>query len=274
MKKFKIFLSLLAVAGCIVSCDPSEKRDSLPGLLDISQLSYSVTQAPGQDNIVYLESKTKGAIPYWDYGSGTSTRVLDTISFAFAGTYTIKYAVSASGGFVGTDSTTITVSHDSLGLVTDPDWINLSNGQEGKTWVLNMDHPLGYYGLDYLKNNGSSDDWSWEPDYVGNEWLMANKDYGYIKFDLNGGAHYTKLSYDANNNPVNCNGTFSMNLTTRKMKLNGCELLYGGDFYSVVSDWTSVTMIKISADEIILGVLRDLSTDGQCYLGFRFKVKE
>ena len=97
---------LLSLSAGLTSCSPSEKTVSMPAALSATALSYKISQNADKDNIVYLESETAAAIPFWDYGSGTSTHKLDTVIFPFSGDYTIHYGVSSAGGYVAGDSTT------------------------------------------------------------------------------------------------------------------------------------------------------------------------
>lgn len=258
----------------LFGCNPSQKEVSLPEALPASGLQYQVTQKSDKDNIVYLESQTNDAIPYWDYGSGTSTSVYDTIIFPFSGDYTIHYGVSAQGGYTMGDTTVIHVSQTDISYLTDPTWGYLA-GENGKTWVLDMKAPIGWYGLDYAKHNGSAEDWSWHPDYAGNEWVMPNRDYGSITFDLNNGKNYTCIQIDDNGNAKTTAGKFDLNPAKFSMKLIGATLLYGGDYRSQATNWSNIQLLELSATSITLGVLRDNPNpgDGVCYIGYTFKIK-
>lgn len=269
----KLYVLLLAATTYMIACSPSEKRYDLPAVPNASALKFSVTQQQGHDNTVYLKSLTPGVIPYWDYVDGTSTLANDTVVLPFSGEYIIKYAASAPGGFVQGDSVKIKVTNTDLASITDPQWGYLTGGQAGKTWVLDMQAPIGWYGLEYGK--GSGDDWSWHPDYAGNEWVMPNKDYGAMTFDLNNAKNYKRVMYDANNNAVTCTGKFDLDVANMKIKLIGCELLYGGDYYKNASNWREPKILAMSANSMVLGVIRDKPNpgDGICYIGFKFKVK-
>lgn len=269
----KLCILLLAGTMYILSCSPSEKRYDLPASLNASQIKFSVSQQQGHDNTVYLKSLTPGVIPFWDYVDGTSTLANDTVILPFSGEYTIKYSANAPGGFVQGDSVKIKVTNTDLSSITDPQWAYLTNGQAGKTWVLDMQAPVGWYGMEYGK--GSGDDWLWHPDYLGNEWVMPNKDYGSMTFDLNSAKNYKRITYDANNNPVTCTGKFDLNVANLTIKLIGCELLYGGDYYKNASNWRDLKILAMSASSMVLGVVRDKPNpgDGVCYIGFKFKLQ-
>ena len=267
---------IYAAAACLTmaACTPTQMRLNEASPLNKSQLKYSVTQQQGHDNIVYLTSQTTGAIPYWSYDGGSSTRVLDTLIFPFSGQYVIKYAVSSAGGFVDGDSTIITVSNTDLSTITDPSWEYLTNGQAGKTWVLDMTKPIGWYGFDYVKHNGSGDDWSYHPDYVGNEWVMPNRDYGSITFDLDNAKNYKKVTLDAGGNATTCTAKFNLDPINHKLNLTGCGLLFGGDYLTHASNWNATTILDLTDTSLTLAVVRDNpSAGGPCWIGFTFKVK-
>ncbi|WP_205509020.1 hypothetical protein [Longitalea arenae] len=270
MQQLKLVI-LIAVVLFIVRCSPSEKRESLPAPLTKEDLKFSVTQQTNKDNVVYLKSFTSNAIPSWTYEGGFSTREYDTLVFPFSGEYVIKYGASSGGGFVAGDSVKIKVSKTDLSTITDPEWEWLTNGQNGKTWVLDMDFPIGWYGLDYGKPSG--DNWSWHPDYAGNSWTMTKRDYGSMYFDLNNGKNYTRVLLDAGGNATTCTGKFDIDLKNKLVKLTGCEMLYGGDYYKNSSNWSTLRIIDMSATSMTLAVIRDKPNpgDGICYIGFRFK---
>ena len=259
----------------VASCSPSQDKANLPEPLSRDALKFSVTQKSGEDNVVYLQSQTNGVIPYWDFGSGTSIQVNDTVIFPFSGDYVIHYDASTGGGFVEGDSVTVHVTTTNLSYLTDPSWAYLTGGQNGKTWVLDMARPIGWYGYDYLKNNGSADDWSWHPDYAGNEWVMPDRYYGEMTFDLNNGKNYHRTYIDDQGTTENCSGKFDFNIASHTIKLIGCELLYGGDYHGQVTNWSNVTVLALSDTSMTLAVSRDHPNpgDGPCWIGFTYKVK-
>lgn len=271
----KITFILVSLVILEASCSPSQDKANLPQPLSKDALKFSVTQKSGEDNVVYLQSQTQGVIPYWDFGSGTSTLVNDTVIFPFSGDYVIHYNASTAGGFVQGDSMTIHVTTTDLSYLTDPSWANLTEGQAGKTWVLDMARPIGWYGYDYLKHNGSADDWSYHPDYAGNEWVMPNRDYGEMTFDLNNGKNYHRTYIDDQGHTQNCSGKFDFNIATHTIKLIGCELLYGGDYHGQATNWSNITVLELTATTMTLAVSRDHPNpgDGPCWIGFTFKVK-
>jgi hypothetical protein len=257
----------------VSSCSPSEKRDALPAKLSTDDLKFSIIQPPNKDTSVYLSSFTANAIPSWTFEGGNSTLQYDTLIFPFSGDYYIKYGASSGGGFVMADSVKIKVSKTDLSTIKDPQWAWLTNGQPGKTWVLDMDFPIGWYGLDYGK--GSGDDWSWHPDYAGNSWTMDKRDYGSMTFDLDNGKNYKRVLIDKAGNATTSIGKFDLDVKNNLVKLAGGEMLFGGDYYKQSTNWSTLKIMKMTATTMVLAVLRDKPNppDGVCYIGFQFKPK-
>jgi len=133
----KLIINCFAFIGCfaaILSCTPDDPAELAPSI-DPSQFQYSVTQEAGHDNKVFLESRTPGVIPMWDYEIGTSNQLQDTIVIPFKGDFWVKY--NAFGGLMtSTDSTMITVSQFDPTFFADPVWQNLTNGELGYRWKL------------------------------------------------------------------------------------------------------------------------------------------
>ena len=271
MQTYKLTIAA-AVVLSLAACMPTVEKYNQAAPIPQSQLKFSVTQQQGYDNNAFLLSETPDIIPYWNWGAGSSTKVADTVDFPFAGPHVIRYSVNSAGGYVGTDSVTINVSQNDPVAFADPRWQMLTNGQTGKTWVLDMTQPIGWYGLDYLKNNGSANDWSWHPTYLGNEWVMDSVYYGQMTFALNGNFNYSVTQTDYTGaNPQNCNSTFSVNLAAGTIQLNGCDMLFGGNYLNNCSNWSTLTIISLSATSMTLGVVRDNpAAGGICWIGYTF----
>lgn len=269
--KHSQYLFLLSLPLLVLfACDPITSREELGPSLQSEDLKFSVTQNEGYDNTVYLSSETREVIAFWDYEVGTSNQLQDTVLIPFAGDYTVTYT-AYSAGVPAADSVQISVSENDPVYFSGPEWDYLTNGEAGKTWELNMERPVGWYGTTY--GEGGDDDWFWHPDYAGNEWVMENKDWGEMTLDLNGDTNYQRIMYDDSGSPVTCTGTFTMNLEAGSIQLNGCDLLYGGNYYNDASNWRSIKIIQLSDDTLILGVFRDQSTEGEAWIGFQFKEK-
>ena len=98
-----------------------------------------------------LKFNTPGATPVWNYGTGKSTRAIDTVRYAFQGEYAIDLNVITPGGVVDLEPVTITVTEDNLSYVDDPLWTSLSGGVgESKTWYLDLDENGNPFSLTVL----------------------------------------------------------------------------------------------------------------------------
>src|SRR5690606_20477464 len=126
-KIFKLFMVLMAGVAMLTSCQ--EDEPVLGGKLDKSEISFDVIQdynVDGGGNTVILRNNTPGTISLWDYGTGRSTRAVDTVRFAFQGEYVIKFSVTTAGGIVEMDPVTVVVTDDNLNYVNDPLWTLLT----------------------------------------------------------------------------------------------------------------------------------------------------
>ena len=66
------------------------------------------------------------------------------------------------------------------------------------------------------------------------------------------------------------------NLDIEKSSLissGGPELLYGGNQYSVVSNWKNIKVIQVTETVMQLSVVRDQSSEGDAQRIYRYKVK-
>ncbi len=188
--------------------------DSLP---DESAIKFEVVQDRNIDpggNTVYLINQTPQTVPIWDYGIGRSTRQVDTVRFAFAGEYEIRYSVVTGGGVVEMDPVIITVTEDNLNYVNDPLWTLLTGGVGNeKTWILDANEngdkkfftsPIYFAGMDNaygtIADDGQSVEWRqvctdpagpncwvYGPNYTSDTWAADKRDYGFMTFSLKGG---------------------------------------------------------------------------------------
>jgi len=80
----------------------------------------------------------------WDFGTGRSNRMIDTVHFAFKGSYIIKFSALTTAGIVKCDSIIVEVTEDNLNYVNDALWTALTGGVgKSKTWIPDN----GKYGL-------------------------------------------------------------------------------------------------------------------------------
>jgi hypothetical protein len=209
----------LAVLLTAVAC---KKQDHDPGrMLSTSEIKFDVVQDLAIDaggNTVILINQTPETVPMWDYGTGKSTRQKDTIRFAFAGDYIIKYSAMTAGGVVEMPPVTIKVTSDNLNYVNDPLWTLLSGGVGNeKTWLFDANangdkkfftSPIYFAGMDNAYGSLAPDGqsvvwsqvctdplgpncWTYAPNYTSDTWAAEQRDYGFMTFSLKGGPFLT-----------------------------------------------------------------------------------
>lgn len=278
MKKIINILFTVMVLWAVFSCEPTEDRSSLPEMT-YTEATLKHTEVVTA-NTLQMTNSDKDVIPYWSITDATGAEIghfntnSSSVIIPFKGTYTVAYTAYTRAGAVHTSPKTITIAKTDLSsITTDPKWAMLTNGATGKTWVLDMVNPMGWAGLDYPASSG--DNWNWYPDYAGNSWVMENKDWGSMTFDLNEGYNVsvtqTALVGTAQSTKK---GTFVFDIPNNKLILNGgVEILYGGDYHPDVSNWSTVHVIKLTDTELELGVIRDQSRtgEGKCQIVFRYK---
>lgn len=270
MKKSLIYLSFLLAVAFFTACSPTEDRTDIDGIVNTS-LSYSVSKTTSPDYHLIVNQKSI-AVPHWTVYFGgkllaSSDLVYDTIAVPFKGDYKVVLTSYFHDGFYLKDSTTITVNTNNPGYFTDARWNYLTNGATGKTWTLNMTAPLGFYGTTYPTG---TDNWNYLPDLASNSWVMTNRYYGTMSFNLDGGFNYSKTSVDANGNSTTTTGAFLLDLSTGTINLVGAELLVG-DYGSAANSLSkNLKVYKIAKDSLIIAPLRIVSP---CYLGYLYKPK-
>ncbi len=292
MKNIKTISALLLALLFIVSCQKDEY--SMGETLSPSEIDFEVIQDYDTDaggNTVILKFNTPGATPVWNYGTGKSTRAVDTVQYAFQGDYTINLQAITRGGVVDLDPVTVEVTDDNLNYVSDPLWEALTGGVgESRTWYLDLDEegnskyflgPLYFYGTDngWLAGGEAwdggdtgcygEDCWTWAPEYSSNTWLMPTGDYGSITFDLQGGpnvsANHLMLPELGEQN-----GTFFLDRNEHTLSLNDVEILHSANNDDCVNDWTETRILSLTEDAMQLGVFRRADCDGEALLTYNF----
>ncbi|KGO82650.1 hypothetical protein Q763_06040 [Flavobacterium beibuense F44-8] len=285
MKKYFKIITVLVFAGALFSCDPQEDRDDFPALtLSSTDLNISVTQDPENANRVIMTNSTQGIIPYWNYVDaegndlGHSNKHQNAVMFPFAGTYTVYFTAYTQGGPVAASPIVVTIDSNNEEYFSDPEWGMLTNGVDGKTWELDFFDPIGWAGLDFPYNPDGSDYWNWFPDYAGNSWVMEEKDWGEMSFNLDGGYNSSVTQTALNSNDQTTKeGGFSFDIEGHSLTFTGgVELLYGGDYYPDVSNWTTTKVVELTENSLRLAVIRDQSRTGEgvCLIVFHYKPKE
>jgi len=236
MKRIKqLALLLMIIGGAVLSC---QKKDyKLDGLPDKSQIDMQVKQDLTVDpggNTVYLITKTDKIEPVWDYTTGKSMRLVDTVRYAFKGDYKIARSAVTGGGIVYLDTIIVHVTQDNLNYVSDPMWIALSGGPGNeKVWKLDLDAngvsksfdgPVYFAGEDYgwshqcTKPGGNC--WSWFPKWSDNQWICPKGDYGTMTFSLKGGP-FVKVDQKIIANSGIFNGTYYLDKDAKTISFAG-----------------------------------------------------
>lgn len=180
----------------LASCSTIEDRQNLGPILTPDQLSIDVIQNPAGSNTVILQNKTPNTIMYFDYGTGSTNRAIDTIYIPFAGTFKLKYTAFCAGGTV-TDSTTFTIANnDAAFFDKDPAWKGLTNGGSGQTWVFALDLPGGI-----IAGNGPEDSqipawWTMDQNGLAGQLSSPSSLNDEVYMDINGAAHFNVTHAD------------------------------------------------------------------------------
>jgi len=272
--KILCMLMVLAVASC------KKDKHELGAALSKSAIKYSVTQDFKTDsggNTVILKNLTPETISMWDFGTGTSTRMTDTVHFAFKGDYTIKFSAATDGGIVQLDSVVVKVTKENLSYVTDQMYYDISGGPgKEKTWVLDTDGKLFLGPLTFIDPANFNTVW-WDAGqgiYPDN---MAKGDYGTMTFGLVGGPAFRAVK--PMEGGVTQTGSYSLNLAKKRLTITGGTILRG---YKPAKNgisginWSYYEIIALTANTMRLGVYRDKDVDGEgnALLVFNFIIKE
>lgn len=261
----KTLLLLFIPVLLVVSCKKDEHTLGKP--LDKSEIKFQVTQDLAADaggNTVILKNMTPGTISMWDYGTGTSTRMTDTVRFAFQGNYTIKFSAATDGGIVQMDSVIVKVTKENLSYVTDQMWFDISGGPgKQKSWVLDTDGKFFEGPMTFIDPANFNTIW-WDAGqgiYPDN---MAKGDYGVMTFSLVGGPYFNAVK--PMEGGITQNGTYSLNLAKKRLTITGGTILRG---YKPAKNgilginWTYYEIITLTANTLRLGVYRDKDVDGE-----------
>jgi len=269
-----IVLAAVTISSFLFSCEPLEERESLPGVtLTPETIKFSVTQNTANKNEVILKNGDAAVIPFWKYVDangnelGHSNKSDDKITFPFAGKYTVFYTAFVRGGSVEAAPVTITVPENDDTFFSDPRWNKLTNGQAGKTWVLYMTAPLEFIGNSPGYINRAVSPPGWWPNLSDISWAgLENKDWGEIKFDLNGGYNVTVTQTNptlGNTQKTTKAGTFNFSLTTGetndRIAFNGgTEMLHPSEasYFSPSFSFTNVKIVELTDTSLCFIAIR------------------
>lgn len=238
----KIYKSAFALFGALLfltTCTPD--NPGLGGVIDESELNFSVTQNPVKDNTIYLENKTSGIIPYWDYGIGFSNKAKDTIDIRFAGEYEIKFYALDKGGFASA-SKKVTVSQNDEDYFQDPMWNLLTNGSAGKTWVWNDQIPACYGN----GGQGSTAPEWWQVSYA--EVISQGWEVGEMVLNLDGAQNFTKTL----DSGATTKGFFNLDIENKRLTVLNANVLHGADYGSDGANGNYYVITKLTATELVL----------------------
>lgn len=239
MKNIRDVFAMILIALSIVSCQEDVPEIGTP--LPPEQINLDVYQPLSVSeggNTVVLRNLTEGVIPMWDYGTGKSIKQIDTVRYAFAGTYTIKRSAMSAGRVVQLPDATVEVTKIDPTQIADPLWTLLAGGADKeKVWVLDFDANgvsrafdgpiffIGAYTLFHPDCNGEDNCWDWFPTWQ--SWMPGPADYGTMTFNLKGGPYVIVDQKAITNNGV-FNGTYSINTKERSISFTSVTPLNMG----------------------------------------------
>ncbi len=272
MKSLKYLIFFFSLGLFLFTCT-KEDLPELDGLPDASTVQFRVEQDYNVDpggNTVILISETPQAVPIWDYGTGRSNRVRDTVRFAFKGDYTIKYSALTGGGVVEKPAVTIQVTEDNLNYVNDPLWTALSGGVGNeKTWYFDLDAegvskywngPMYFSGKDLGWEYSCLGDealcWFWEADWPGNTWIGDAGDYGSMTFSLKGGPFVT-VDHQFTTDRGLENGTYFLDVNTLMLTMTDAAPLQNSWADNDVDNWDNFRVISLNEDAMQLGAFHN-----------------
>ena len=156
--------------------------------------------------------------------------------------------------------------------------LDLSNLYQ--TWYLDIDAdgnthywdgPIYYYGTEdswATITNGEysfGDSWAWEPAYSENTWICTAADYGSMTFAEDGTVTVTV-------DGVTSTGTFTVDTENKTISLegDGVEVISCGYESVCTNRTTELPIFSLNEYGMQIGLLRDNSDEGECYLSHNF----
>ena len=251
-----VLLSMLFLTAC------QDDDNELGAILDKSQIKFEVEQIYTIDeggNTVVLRNFTPETVAMWDYETGRSTKMTDTVRFPFKGEYTIKFSAMTAGGVVAMDSIVIDVTEDNLMYVSDPLWIVLTGGVgESKTWIPdNGQYGLAPGPLSYA-DPGGNPTWgdfspNWEPTVV-ELGATAEDMAAEMTFSLEGGPFLTTVKPNEGENE---SGTFSLNAAAHTLSTTDATIIRPASFIPNASNWTdNLSILELNENQLRVAVMR------------------
>ncbi|WP_428230958.1 hypothetical protein [Flavobacterium sp.] len=282
-----IIIAAITIGSVLFSCEPLEDRDSLPAVtLTPSTLKFSIKPTAENPNVVALKNEDPSVIPYWKYVDGAGNEIghsnknEDQITFPFAGKYTVYFTAYARGGSVEAAPVTLDIAQNDESQFGDPRWNLLTNGEAGKTWVLDMEKPLEFIGQPATYENIATNGHGWWPNLSDISWAgLENKNWGEVTFRLNGGFNVSVTQTNptaGSTQQTTKKGTFNLNLTTgskndRIVFNGGVEMLHPSEasYFKSSFSFTNIQIVELTETTLAFIAIR---ADGD-YLIYHLIVK-
>jgi hypothetical protein len=124
---------LVAAIGALTGCNEENATLGPPPPAP----EFSINQND-PNNVIFTITSAKGFMVNWDFGNGTlSQKMVDTVYFPFADTYSVSLAVSGKGGATVTEKEVVIQQTDPK-ICADVYYALLSGGcgKPSKTWVM------------------------------------------------------------------------------------------------------------------------------------------
>ena len=140
--------------------------------------------------------------------------------------------------------------------------------------------PLYYYGTDDSWRTvsdgdpGTGDNWNWSPDWAGNTWICAARDYGSMTLREDGTVTIKRIADDGTETTEN--GTYTVNETDKTITLS-IDLLGIPNYMALTRDGkTNLKILSLGEETVQIAILRDpeLSGEGACLLSFNYTTNE
>ena len=279
--------AMLALAGCqpddySLGSIPYTSSDLVEGI------AYTITADEDNPNTIYLKSLLSSSYTaLWEHPQGRSQGAEVTLNIPFEGTYDVVFGIITSGGIVYGDTAHFTIDTFCADFVSDDLWTYISGGVgESKRWYIDLDEygeskyfsgPLYFYGTDDSWETVTDgveldtdvyDSWYWQADWAsvaGWQWVDYAMDFGYMEFDLNGGANVTTVCNDLG---TTATGTYLLDTDNHTISFTDAPLLHDSMNDSQVASWTGeMRLFSLTEDYMQIGVLR---IEDPCYLLFNF----
>jgi len=274
-KIIKLFSLFIGIGMLLTSCQKSIGLQSLP-----STATFKVTQLTNIDpggNTVVLENTTPNSVGVFDYGLGTTTKVVDTIHFAFTGKYPIKFTAYLQGGSVQGITDTVVVTSDNLNYVNDPLWTALCGGVgQSKEWIFdNGNYGLTAGAMSYadpsIDQEFENYTINWDPGM--SSLTVSDADMqDTMTFDLIGGPHLTV--YKPNEPGASTSGTYFLDVNTHTLTTTNVSIIRLAAYINNATNWTnSIKILELNDNQLRIAIMRT-NSEGAWWYVFNYVSKD